>query len=509
MVAERSGRFTRANANASRILGISAEELRNTDLLSTSWSIIQENGSRLPNHDFPAMRTLQTGEPCTGFIMGVRRPDGDRCWISANTRPLRDPGNGEVNSVVISFVDITESRKNRLELERARDAAEASNRAKADFLTIISHEVRTPLNAVLGYADLLEQEIADADLRHYVRTIRQSGENLLEIINDILDFSKLEAGRLKLESEPFDLLEVSYAVADLLSIRAASKGLTLAFDWHPEVPRQISGDAGRIRQILTNLVGNAVKFTHSGHILLSSRLLPAEPAYPQRIRIQVEDTGPGIPADKHSLLFQRFSMVDTSLTRRTGGTGLGLAISRQLAEAMDGSVGFASEPSKGSTFWFDLPLPPNATASTNAPAAPPGTRLIFALHSPLASRLISHQCRHWGIETSVVDSATGLSVLADCAASARPFAAVIAEAPLTPAIAEALRQHGLPFILLEAPASTTHRTDHPAAIAPTLRRPLLHPDQLAAAIDAVLSPESRRSGSSSTPVRLLDTVRGT
>ncbi len=509
MVAERSGRFTRVNANASRILGISAEQLRNSDLLSTSWSIIQENGSRLPNHDFPALRTLQTGEPCTGFIMGIRRPDGDRCWISANTRPLRDPGTGEVNSVVISFVDITESRKNRLELERARDAAEASNRAKADFLTIISHEVRTPLNAVLGYADLLEQEIADADLRHYVRTIRQSGENLLEIINDILDFSKLEAGRLKLESEPFDILEVSYAVAELLSVRASSKGLTLAFDWHPEVPRQISGDAGRIRQIITNLVGNAVKFTHSGHILLSSRLLPAEPAYPQRIRIQVEDTGPGIPADKHPLLFQRFSMVDTSLTRRTGGTGLGLAISRQLAEAMDGSVGFASEPSKGSTFWFDLPLPPNATASTNAPAAPPGTRLILALHSPLASRLISHQCRHWGIETSVVDSAAGLSVLADSAASARPFAAVIAEAPLTPAIAKALHQHGLPFILLEAPASTTHRTDHPAAIAPTLRRPFLHPDQLAAAIDAVLSPESRRSGSSSTPVRLLDTVRGT
>ncbi len=509
MVAERSGRFTRANANASRILGISTEQLRSTDLHSSSWSIIHENGSRLPNHDFPALRTLQTGEPCTGFIMGIRRPDGERCWISANTRPLRDPGSGEVTSVVISFVDITESRKNRLELERARDAAEASNRAKADFLTVISHEVRTPLNAVLGYADLLEQEIADADLRHYVRTIRQSGENLLEIINDILDFSKLEAGRLKLESEPIDLLEISYAVADLLSIRAASKGLTLAFDWHPEVPRQISGDAGRIRQIITNLVGNAVKFTHNGHILLSSRLLPAEPTYPQRIRIQIEDTGPGIPADKHSLLFQRFSMVDTSLTRRTGGTGLGLAISRQLAEAMDGSVGFSSEPSKGSTFWFDLPLPPTATASTNAPAAPPGTRLILALHCPIASRLISNQCRQWGIETSVVDSATGLSVLADCAASARPFAAVIAEAPLTPAIAEALHQHGLPFILLETSPSHPHRTETPAPLAPTLRRPFVHPDQLATAIDAVLSPESRRPGSSSTPVRLLDTVRGT
>jgi hypothetical protein len=195
-------------------------------------------------------------------------------------------------------------------------------------------------------------------------------------------------------------------------------------------------------------------------------------------------------------------MVDTSLTRRTGGTGLGLAISRQLAEAMDGSVGFSSEPSKGSTFWFDLPLPPSATASTNAPAAPPGTRLILALHCPIASRLISNQCRHWGIDT-------GLSVLADCAASARPFAAVIAEAPLTPAIAEALHQHGLPFILLEASPSHSHRTETPATLAPTLRRPFLHPDQLATAIDAVLSPESRRSGSSSTPVRLLDTVRGT
>lgn len=493
MVADRSGRFTRSNANASRILGISAEQLQHTDLHSTAWSIIREDGSHLPNHEFPALRTLETGEPCTGVLMGIRRPDGDRCWISVNTRPLRDPVTGEVDSVVISFVDITESRRNRLELERARDAAEASNRAKADFLTVISHEVRTPLNAVLGYADILEQEIAEPDLRRYVRTIRQSGEGLLEIINDILDFSKLEAGRLKLEIEPFDLLETTFGVAELLAGRAASKGLSLAFNWHPDVPRHISGDPGRVRQIITNLLGNAVKFTTTGHVILAAQLLPQDATAPRRIRILVEDTGPGIPADKHSLLFQRFSRVDTSLTRRTGGTGLGLAIARQLAEAMDGRVGFNSNPGMGSVFWFDLPVPDTATPTPVTPATPPGTRIILLLQDSLATRILSTQCRHWGIEIVSIDSPSSLAVVAESASATRPFALVIAEAPLSPALNLTLRQLSLPTLLVEPIHHTPPRQDGTARDLPSIRRPLIHPDHLAAAIDAALSPESRRT----------------
>ncbi len=508
IVADQRGRFTRSNANASRILGLSAAQLQSADLNSNGWDVIREDGSRMPNHDFPAIRTLQNGEPCTGTIMGVRRPDGDRCWISVNTRPLRDPGASEVTSVVISFVDITESRRNRLELERARDAAEASNRAKADFLTVISHEVRTPLNAVLGYADLLEQELAEADLRRYVRTIRQSGENLLEIINDILDFSKLEAGRLKLENEPYDLLETCFAVADLLAIRAAAKGLTLGFDWHPEVPRHLSGDAGRVRQIVTNLVGNAVKFTHSGQILLSTRVLAADATHPRRIRIQVEDTGPGIPSDKHSLLFQRFSMVDTSLTRRHGGTGLGLAISRQLAEAMGGFVGFSSDPGTGSTFWCDLPIPATSEPSSGGPGAPPGTRLILATQQATASRLILRQCRHWGLEVSTADSATAIQVIAESAAASRPIAAVIRDESTDPALVAVLDQLRLPAILVETPRTTiAARGEAAGNSAATLHHPFIHPDHLARAIDAILSPGSRgHSATSKAGARYLDTV---
>ncbi len=508
IVADQRGRFTRSNANASRILGLSTAQLQEADFNSNTWDVILEDGSRMPNHDFPALRTLQNGEPCTGTIMGVRRPDGDRCWISVNSRPLRDPGSSEVNSVVISFVDITESRRNRLELEQARDAAEASNRAKVDFLTVISHEVRTPLNAVLGYADLLEQELAEADLRRYVRTIRQSGENLLEIINDILDFSKLEAGRLKLENEPYDLLETCFAVADLLAIRAAAKGLTLGFDWHPEVPRQLSGDAGRVRQIVTNLVGNAVKFTQAGQILLSTRVLAADSTHPRRIRIQVEDTGPGIPSDKHSLLFQRFSMVDTSLTRRHGGTGLGLAISRQLAEAMGGFVGFASDPGSGSTFWCDLPIPATSVPSPSGPGAPPGTRLILATEQATASRLIQRQLRHWGFEVSTADSPTAIRVIAESAAASRPIAAAITDASAEPALAAVLEQLRLPVIRVEAPRTTVgNRPDGSLSNDPTLHHPFIHPDHLARAIDTILSPGSRGHWPTAKGgARLLNTV---
>lgn len=488
IVADGRGRFTQANATASRILGVSGELLRSAGLSDEDWDVIRDDGSRMARSDYPAMETLRTGESRSNVVMGVLRPDGERRWLSVNTRPLRDATTGQVSAVVISFIDMTEVRRNRLELERARDAAEASNRAKADFLTVISHEVRTPLNAVLGYADLLEQEVADADLRRYVRTIRQSGENLLEIINGILDFSKLEAGRLKLDHEPFDLLDTAYSVVEMLSVRAVSKGLELGFDWDPEVPRNLSGDAVRVRQVLTNLVGNAVKFTPAGHVLVVARYLPGTPHVGPKVRIRVEDTGPGIPEEKHSLLFQRFSMVDASLTRRHGGTGLGLAIARQLAEAMGGAVGFSSSAGTGAVFWFDLPVPARAGAHPVRPSMPPGSRVILATRQPLAERLLGRHCRHWGIELQLAESAAAARVLVESAADTRPVGVVIADAGIARELGGVGQTAGgMPMVIIPAAmGGAGERGEAETGVAPVLVPPLVHPDRLAGALNEAL-----------------------
>jgi len=324
----------------------------------------------------------------------------------------------------------------------------------------------------------------------------------------VLDVSRIEAGKLSLDVVETSLATLLAEVADLLRPRAEAKGLALTCDVGPEIPTRLLADPVRLRQIVTNLVGNAVKFTHAGQILLSTRILAADAAHPRRIRIQVEDTGPGIPSEKHGLLFQRFSMVDTSLTRRHGGTGLGLAISRQLAEAMGGFVGFASNPGSGSTFWFDLPIPPTSVPSPSGPGAPPGTRLILASQQATASRLIQRQLRHWGLEVSTADSPTAIRVIAESAAASRPIAAVITDASAEPALAAVLEQLRLPAILVEAPRTTVGtRPDGSTSDGPTLHHPFIHPDHLARAIDAILSPGSRGHWSSAKGgTRLLNTV---
>ena len=372
MVLDAGQRVRYATRSLTRVLGFAPEDV-------VGKSPVQY----VSESDAPAMqRALEAAAatPGVGPTLEFRcAGDGAPKYLEATLANMLD--NPAVEGIVVNMRDVTERRHSEeLALEKIR--AEQSNKLKGQFLANMSHEIRTPMNGILGMTQLLLGTELGTKQRRFAQTIHHSGEALLGIINDILDFSKIEAGKLELENIGFDLHGLVQEVAELFAEPARYKGIELACQVHADVPRRISADPGRLRQILTNLVSNAIKFTQHGKVDLEVKLAPEEGAsghaQPGMLYFSVTDTGIGVNPEKAASLFQSFTQADSSTTRKYGGTGLGLAISKQLVEMMGGTIGLRSEPGRGSCFHFSI----RAGAAAHAEASPLAAPLADASAQP-------------------------------------------------------------------------------------------------------------------------------
>jgi two-component system sensor histidine kinase/response regulator len=351
----------------------------------------------------------QTGEPVKSFEFETVRPDGSAVFVEESIS-LKKDRNGQPVGFHVIVRDISERKRVEQELAAAKEAAEAANRAKSTFLATMSHEIRTPMNGILGMTELvLDTELAQ-EQREHLGLVKSCAESLLSIINDVLDFSKIEAEKLELESIPFDLRESLGETMKALGFRADQKGLELIYDVQPDVPERLVGDPTRVRQILVNLVGNAIKFTERGEVVVTVEQAPEEPRGGDSacLRFSVRDTGVGIPADKQEKVFEAFSQVDGTMARKYGGSGLGLAICTRLVEKMGGRIWVESEPGKGSVFRFVVQMETQKTPPERpVPLLPEQLKNMPVLvidDNYTNRRVLDGMLSRWGMKPTAVEN---------------------------------------------------------------------------------------------------------
>jgi PAS domain S-box-containing protein len=508
---DRKGKFTSFNPAGERIFGFTRYEA----LSMTVQNLLA------PDEREDALPFLQTGAKQGGTITTQARfctRDHRMIWVEISARRT-----SAASSVFVLGVgrDITERKQIEEELKRARDAAEANTRAKSAFLANMSHEIRTPMNGVIGMSNLLLDTTLNDTQRDFAETIRNSADALLTVLNDILDFSKIEAGKLALETVDFNLRETVDETVELLAARAAGKNLELVAFVPLDLPIYLRGDPGRIRQILLNLLGNAIKFTESGEVGVHVSC-EEKKENEVRVRIEVTDTGIGLSPAEQERLFQPFSQADSSTTRRFGGTGLGLAISKQLIELMGGMIGVRSTPGKGSAFWLTATFEKQPDRPSRSPVVPAealrNRRVLIVDDNSTNRRIMDHYLAGWGmITTKARDAQTALTAMRDATAAGQPFEIVTLDFEMPEIDGMMLAQtieadpalRGARLILCTSWDTAFNRAElEHAGIVHVMLKPIRQPELLQALLAAVgetkqsaeemLSP--KREGGSRSPV---------
>jgi len=485
-------RFRYVSPSVERMRGFTPDEVVATSALE---SLTPDSARHLQQKIPERLKNFKTGSDRGPWIdeLEQRCKDGSTIWAEVTSSALADKVTGRIQIFGVSR-DITQRRRaeqalrtsedryRRMaadlartveELADAKERAETATKAKSEFLSSMSHEIRTPMNGIIGMASLLLETDLKPEQREYAFTVKQSAEALLAIVHDILDFSRMEVGRMHLDSVAFHLENSIEDVLELVAPKAREKGLKVITRYAVDTPREFVGDPGRIRQILLNLISNAIKFTDHGHVLIEvDATVSGE--YRALVRLGVTDTGIGIASEDMDRLFERFTQLDSSTTRRHGGTGLGLSIAKQLAELMGGEVSVASTPGKGSSFLCSIPLLLNEPKAN----APPfdselaGVPVLIVDDEQISRAAIAEQCRSWGMRVEeAVSEAAALDRLASMNEKGTPFRVVIADQILPDVDGATLcrrirRRYGprSPHLILMS-SSTSHTTSRAARAA--------------------------------------------